>query len=259
MINKIISKLLAKTGNYNYHIDKKLFEKFVDKIKIYDSGHDLIRLGNQKDGGYLIPNIIENIHLCFSAGVGDDITFEQELKKKNIKCFLADGTVKPPNGFNFLKKNLNIYNDEHNIDVNTWLDSNVENLNDLNIILKLDIEGSEISIIYNIDEIILSKINILIIEFHDFLYLGNHFGNRIYDEVFDKILKYFTICHIHPNNFGSTKFINNINIPSLLEFTFINNKLVKTRNKIQKTIPHPLDKKNNPLKKDIALPDCFYG
>ena len=82
MINKIISKLLSKTENYNYHIDKKLFEKFVDKIKIYDTGHDLIRLGNQKDGGYLIPNIIENIHLCFSAGVGNDITFEQELKKK---------------------------------------------------------------------------------------------------------------------------------------------------------------------------------
>tara|TARA_A100001388_G_C28732360_1_gene482157 strand:- start:450 stop:1229 length:780 start_codon:yes stop_codon:yes gene_type:complete len=259
VINKIISKLLSKTENYNYKIDKTLFEKFINKIKIYDTGHDLIRLGNQKDGGYLIPNIIENIHLCFSAGVGEDITFEQELKKKNIKCFLADGTVEAPNGFNFLKKNINIYNDKYNIDINTWLNSNFENLNDLNTILKLDVEGSEIGIIYNIDEKILSKVNILIVEFHDFLYLGNHFSNRIYNEVFNKILKYFTICHIHPNNFGSTKYINNINMPSLLEFTFINNVLLKTKNKTQKIIPHPLDRKNNPLKKDITLPNCFYG
>ena len=82
-----------------------------------------------------------------------------------------------------------------------------------------------------------------------------HLGSRKISEINSFNLE---LTHIHPNNFGSTKFINNINIPSLLEFTFINNKLVKTRNKIQKTIPHPLDKKNNPLKKDIALPDCFY-
>ncbi len=259
MINKIISNLVSKTGNYNYHIDKNLFKKFVGKVKIFDTGHDLIRIGNNKDGGYLIPNIIENIHVCFSAGVGDDITFEQELKKKNIKCFLADGTVEPPNGFNFLKKNLNVYNDEYNISINTWLNNNLENQNDINILLKLDIEGSEIGIIYDIDEIILNKTKILIIEFHDFLYLGNHFGTRILNDVFNKILKYFTICHIHPNNFGSTKFINNIHIPSLLEFTFINNELVKYRHKIHKKIPHPLDRKNNPLKNDIALPECFYN
>ena len=87
MINKIISNLVSKTGNYNYHIDKNLFKKFVGKVKIFDTGHDLIRIGNNKDGGYLIPNIIENIHVCFSAGVGDDITFEQELKKKILNVF----------------------------------------------------------------------------------------------------------------------------------------------------------------------------
>ena len=108
------------------------------------------------------------------------------------------------------------------------------------------------------DEEFFKYIEILIIEFHDFLYLGNHFGNRVIYEIFEKILKNFTICHIHPNNFGATKLINNIEIPAILEFTFINNNLISQKKTISNNLPHTLDEKNNPENKDIILPKCFY-
>ena len=258
MIKKLINYLIQKSGNYNYLIDKERFENLLKKIKIYDCGYNLIRVGDPCDGGYLIPNILDKIDICFSAGVGNNISFENQLKEKNIKCFLADGTVNEKYDHNFIKKNINTFNDENNITINSWIFENINNIDKTKIILKLDIEGAEIKTIFNIDENILKNINILIVEFHDFLYLGNHFGIRILDEIFEKLDKYFSICHIHPNNFGVTKKINNINLPSYLEFTFINNDLVNKKSLINHGIPHVLDKKNNPAVSDIILPDVFY-
>ena len=246
------------SGNYNYHINKKLFNNFINKIFVYDCGYQLIRIGNKYDGGYLIPNVLNKIKYCFSGGVGDNYTFEQDLKDKSIKCFLADGTIKPIKDFKFIKKNINCFNDKKNITINEWISKNINFKKKDGILLKLDIEGSEISTIYNIDEKYFKLIKVLVIEFHDLIFLGSHFGNKIFDEVISKILKNFTICHLHPNNYGSFRNIEGIIIPDLLEFTFINNDLIKKRKKINYDLPHRLDSKNNPSLKDFVLPKIFY-
>ena len=69
----------------------------------------LTRIGGQGDGGYLIPDCLDNIRYCFSAGVGNVADFEQDLSDKyNIKSFMADGSVEraPVQGgnFEFMKK-----------------------------------------------------------------------------------------------------------------------------------------------------------
>lgn len=257
MLKKILKYLLMLSGNYNYHIDKKLFKNFIDKIFVYDCGYKLIRIGNEFDGGYLIPDVLQEIKYCFSGGVGDNYTFEQDLKKRSIKCFLADGTIEPVEGFEFVGKNINCFNDKNNITINEWISKSIDLKNE-GILLKLDIEGSEISTIYNIDEKYFEYIKVIVIEFHDFVYLGSHFGNKILDEVFSKIFKNFTICHVHPNNYGSFRNIEGIKIPNLMEFTFLNNDLIKDKKKIDYDFPHLLDSKNNPHKNDIVLPKIFY-
>lgn len=246
------------SGNYNYHINKKLFNNFINKVFVYDCGYQLIRIGNKFDGGYLIPNVLHKIKYCFSGGVGDNYSFEQHLKDKSIKCFLADGTIKPIKGFKFIKKNINCFNDKKNITINEWISKNISVKKNEGILLKLDIEGSEISTIYSIDEKYLKLIQVLVIEFHDLIFLGSQFGNKIFDEVISKILKNFTICHLHPNNYGSFRNIEGIKIPDLLEFTFINNNLIKNKKKINYDFPHPLDSKNNPNTNDLVLPKIFY-
>ncbi len=66
---------------------------FLDKIFIYHTGHDLIRIGEKGDGGYLIPNILNKIEYCISLGVEYTTTFEDHLSKYNIKSFLVDGSI----------------------------------------------------------------------------------------------------------------------------------------------------------------------
>ena len=51
-------------GMFRFHESKRLND-FLGSIKIYDCGHDLIRYGEKNDGGYLIPDIIDEVKYLF--------------------------------------------------------------------------------------------------------------------------------------------------------------------------------------------------
>jgi len=46
-------------------------------LRPYTTDKELIRLGAEKDGGYLIPNDLAGIEACFSPGVGNEFNFEK--------------------------------------------------------------------------------------------------------------------------------------------------------------------------------------
>ena len=105
-INNLFSNheiALSRTSNLQN------LNNFLKKIKVYNLGYDLVRIGQQNDGGYLVPNIIDQIDYCFSPGVGNTTKFEEELINKGVrKCFLADGTlefISTNPKIEFLKKN----------------------------------------------------------------------------------------------------------------------------------------------------------
>ena len=241
-------------------IRDNLYKKIFNKLKIFDTGHKLIRIGPDTDGGYVLPDILDEIEYCYSPGVGHTSEFEKQISQKNIKCFLADYNVEKPADssfkFNFLKKNLNSFTDEKNITLDEWVKTNTKD--NSNLLLQMDIEGSEIDVILNASIDTLLKFKILLIEFHDFDFLKTMFGIRILNNVFDKLNKNFTVCHIHPNNCcGYTRF-SNYKVPKVMEFTFIRNDLIIKKNKIVNNLPLKIDKKNIKNKKEIFLSETFF-
>ena len=66
--------------------------------------YELNRIGKNNDGGYLVPNILSSIEYSFSLGVGNSISFDNDLKKYNIKSFLLDKTIDSIEDFDFIKK-----------------------------------------------------------------------------------------------------------------------------------------------------------
>ena len=88
-------------------------ENFFKKLRPFDLGYDLIRIGSDNDGGYLVPNIIGEVNTCISPGVGHTNSFEEDLKKRGIKSFMLDHTVNLNSNlvkdFDFTKKKLNIF------------------------------------------------------------------------------------------------------------------------------------------------------
>jgi len=244
-------------NKYNKN-QNKLVDLFLKKIKIIDSGHQLIRIGNNSDGGYLIPNILDQIDFCFSPGVGVTSSFEDNLLNFNIKSYLADGTVNYSGKHDFIRKNINSFNDENNITLESWIDEKIKDKSNNNLLLQMDIEGSEIGTLYNINTTTLDRFKCIIVEFHNFHSILNFFGLRIYSDIFDKLLKTHYIVHIHPNNDCYNLIVNKNSIPDTLEFTFINKKIVHHIKNISYDLPHLLDKKNVENLRDIKCPEIFY-
>ncbi len=242
-------------------IESKKINDLIKLFKPFDVGIDLIRIGSKNDGGYLVPNIIKNVKYCFSPGVGKSSNFEKDLEKFNIKSFVADNTVsKTPiklSNFDFDKKNIHSYNFKNKININTWIYSKIKKEKLKKSIFQIDIEGHEHELIFSISEELLSKIKIMIIEFHGLELMGNEFYNNILKSTLEKLNLYFTPVHIHPNNSSDIHSIGKIKVPSALEVTFLNKKFCKKKNKIKK-LPHYLDRKNIIKRKDIYLKDYWY-
>ena len=219
----------------------------------------LVRIGRVNDVGYVIPDILEDIKFCYSAGVGFNYDFEFELAKKGIKCFMADYSI------NEIKKNSNLIFDKIFISGNTedkylsiedWIQKKEVNPS-VGSILKIDVEGDEYKILNSVNKDFFLKFKIIIIEFHNLHYLFNEKFFFSFHDIIEKIINNFYCVHVHPNN--DVDFIKkkeNITIPPVMEFTFINKKNLKINNQ-KLFFPNKLDSDNNPDKRSIVLPECW--
>jgi len=262
MIKSLIKTILENrvyylvNNNFNFH--SKLINNFFNLFFIYDSGYDLKRIGSPNDGGYLIPNILNEIEFNISPGVGLSTSFEDDLIQYGVKSFLIDGTVDYNGKHFFINKNLSTYDDLNNITLNSFIAANPLIRESSNLMLQMDIEGSEIETLLSLSEETLKKFKVLVVEFHNFKDLHNLSYLKLYYSVFKKILKFFTIVHIHPNNFGQVVNLNNLKIPDIMEFTFLRNDLLRCKKNIKHLLPHSEDRKNSEKESDIPLPEIFY-
>ena len=232
---------------------------FLESVKPVITNHDLIRIGGDADGGYLIPNDIDNISACFSPGVCESSSFESDLTQRGVKCFLADYSVDAPpisNAlFDFEKKYLGAKNNETFMTLEGWIFLKAPDINDS--ILQMDIEGSEYSVILESSSEILRKFRILVIEFHNLDFIFNKMGFDSINLAFGKLLKDFEIVHIHPNNSNQPFACNGFFVPPVMEFTFLRKDRVSYKSK-STHFPHVLDVASDPKKADYVLPQCWY-
>ena len=234
--------------------------------------NDLIRIGNNFDGGYIFKrNLIKKMKNCISFGLGDDFSFEIELKKINnkINIYTLDHSINYifwiKHFFYWLWKSIRFrkylkflsfikYILFFHIDNNVHLkikvgekNNNLKNIikrlkiNTNTTLLKIDIDGDEYKII---DEIKNYEFLGLIIEFEKL----NKNIKKV--ENFIKKNKNLKLIHIHGNNFSPI--INNL--PDSVELSFVNKKLINVAGKNETKYPmKDLDFPNNIMKKDIEL------
>ena len=245
----------------------------------------LLRLGRKADGGYVVDeNIIVDSNILISFGLGDNWSFEVDLFKKNkdIQIHIYDHTVgvwpyvvsffKCFRRFMTLRVNYNTMAKSYKILLGFIKFLNLKNIffykekiacpvkekNEVDldlvfsrikdkekIILKIDIEGDEFSLI---DQIIKNhhRINVLIFEFH---WLDKN--EQIFLNAINKLKNYFDIIHIHGNNHCD----KNINgLPIALEITMNNIKYRPNKIDFRNNFPiENLDYPNNFQKKDLDL------
>jgi hypothetical protein len=236
-------------------------KNIIKKMKPIGAKKNLIRLGDDNDGGYIVPDDFVGLKYCFSAGVGKLIQFEKDcLQKYKIKSFLCDyNNINNPeiiNHFDFTRKKITSFNNKKNLTLNSWINSKKKKSDEF--ILKIDIEGSEYEALLNIDEENLKKTRILIVEFHTLRDLKNRSFFRIFENVINKLQNFFYIMHLHPNNAGKNIKIHDYEIPDLLEVTFLRKDRISRILKNNKSYPLSIDQKCLKNKKDIFLSPHWY-
>ena len=259
---KIIKNLLNQNNiSFYKNINNEKLIKLIKLFRPYNLGYNLIRIGDEKDGGYLVPNCLDDIKFCFSIGVDNKFSFEENLFKRGINSYLSDYSQdisKIPNIFDFEKKNIKSFSGGNSLNINEWIETKREIIKKDKLIFQIDVEGDEYEILSSISENNLDQIKILIVEFHDLEYSGNRTLYQTILSVMEKLLKKFDVAHIHPNNWKASSLVNKYFFPSNLEVTFLNKSFVKTKSSIQ-NLPHKLDFKNVPDKPDIKLETYWYS
>jgi hypothetical protein len=263
IIKKIIDTILIRKSQYRIvYESKQNILDLIYRLHPVKTNHKLIRFGPQGDGGYLLPDNLDNIEACFSPGVFEITKFEYDCHEKGIKLFLADKSISKPkikipeNGYEFLLKFIGPTDNNDFITLDTWIKSSSVNTNS-DLLLQMDIEGWEYLSIINVSNEILKRFRIIVIEFHNLHELWNPAFFNIANQTFSKLLESHSCVHIHPNNYTELHSFNGIEIPPLAEFTFYrndNNAIPSFEN----TFPHLLDSKNVKENPDIHLPQIWY-
>jgi hypothetical protein len=259
---KILNSLFSLFNHYLEKSTKK--SEILDFIKIlrpHSTEYELIRLGGNNDGGYLIPNDLSNVEFNLSPGVGKFFNFELDLLKKNIPSYMCDASVdsipSELEGCIFVKKNIGPINKKDQISINEW----IENINlhkDKDLMMQMDIEGMEYETILSLSKKNIDYFRILVIEFHNLREIKNKFFFKIVLSTFEKLLENFIICHIHPNNSCGINYISNVPIPNAIEVSFIRKDRVKKKN-YTNSFPHSLDQPSVKNLKDIFLPKIWFS
>lgn len=226
-----------------------------------DSGIELIRIGRNSDGGYVVPKDLSDITACYSPGVSDSAHFEEDLLERfNIPSHLADFSVDgPPHNFTpktFLKKYLGSRSDSRFITLADWMNSTEDKTLKLDFILQMDIEGAEYETILSTPMESLEKFRILVLEIHGFENWADPKYFSIVSSFFEKLLQKFTIVHAHANNYCGISKISGVEFPRVFEISLIRNDRFRSTSGFAK-FPNQLDVPNVEYKSEIHISDYF--
>lgn len=256
-VSSFLFRILRRLGVGVYrHSQKSKVIEVLSMFRPVDVGVQLVRIGPETDGGYLLPRDFESLNYLYSPGVDATADFDYEFAEMGMSCFLLDYSVDTPpvdhSNFVFSKRFLGPVSHGNYVSLSDWIMENEDKESDL--LLQMDIEGAEWAVLANTPSSVLKRFRIMVVEFHD---LANRIANPNTCEAVATLLTRlrddFSIVHLHPNNCGTEVYIRGLPIPPVIEVTFLR-KDREVRGPSAATIPHELDRPNRPGDREPRVP-----
>ena len=198
--------------------------RIVKSLKIKKTDYELVRIGGNKDGGYLMVNKFRDGGVAYSIGIGENIMWDVCMADKGFNVYMYDHTVSALDlpevneKLHFFSVGLSdreIEDEKFTTLIKAIKSNGHEKFT--NIILKMDIEGAEWNVFKSIDGCILQLFEQVIVEYHG-LTQKNHWGK--YVEVLEKMTKTHQVVHVHGNNACDYMVIDGKRIPDTIEVTY---------------------------------------
>jgi hypothetical protein len=262
-LGKLLEAVVSLRGLGIRPLDESGFENvkmLINKLQPFQTNFPLRRLGLDRDGGYLVPDDLEGISACFSAGVGNTYHFEKACFDLGMEIFMVDKSAKRPEkipaDYHFLSKFIGPFDDADFITLDSWVNEYLSDKQS-DLLLQMDIESAEYISLLSLSDALLQQFRVIVIEFHSLQKLWEFEFFQMAKAVFEKLLLHHTCVHIHPNNYALPYELKGVAIPPVLEFTFLRNDRI-TQKSPATDFPHPLDFKNVKRLEDYALPEVWF-
>jgi len=225
------------------------------------NGHTLIRIGAERDGGYLLPDDLEEIVACFSPGTDQVIEFERYFLDKGILCYLVDASIKEhpfkeSHLIDFRFNYISAVSDGIYLSLEDWISRSLSTANTHgDLILQMDIEGWEYQSLLACPSSLLTKFRIIVIEFHDFhRCMDRYFYRDVIKPLLFKLSACFDPVHIHPNNASPEFHIYGHRCPQAFELTLHRkDRRISEPQPCLTHLPNPLDRDNIPDGRKISI------
>ncbi|MEM6885838.1 MAG: hypothetical protein AAF571_12485 [Verrucomicrobiota bacterium] len=255
--------IIASLGTVNRYpallTDQQDLTALLRQLHPWNTEQPLIRFGPQGDGGYLIPDDLDEIQTCFSPGVSSMSGFEKACAQQGMQVFMADKSVDQPaeddESFHFIKKFIGATSNEDFMTLSEWVDASIPD-DHSELMLQMDIEGCEYEVFLSTPTCLIKRFRIMVVELHLLDQLWNQAFFQLANAAFQKLLQTHSCIHIHPNNRLRPVKKSELVIPPVMEFTFLRNDRF-FKNEHRRTFPHPLDSDNMPGP-GITLPACWF-
>lgn len=223
------SYILDSLGNAYSNLEISYYDKVHNLLHVMQPvGYDFKRIGNERDGGYLlVDNFVKaNNGIAYSFGISNDISFDEAISKQGYDVYMYDHTINGISTGNerlhYFKQGIGDADGKMDGKLNTleyYLNVNGHNNMD-NMILKMDVEGAEWDFFKSVQKNTLMRFDQVVMEIHHFI------GIRITADKIIKGLEKLNETHqlvwIHSNNYGVAKRVNGRTYTNALEVCFLN-------------------------------------
>ena len=207
-----------------------------------------IRVGENRDGGYVILNSLFGAKCMIGYGVDVNVAFDNDFVNKfDVPAYIFDHTVQPPTNLNpkiiFTPEGISTKDEAPLFTLETHVKRHVPDGEQF--VLKMDIEGAEWDVFRTAD---LSRVTQLIAEIHDM--------DKAPLDVIQSLNEKFYLVHIHGNNYPKQPYVQLDRVrkmPTVLECTWVRKDLVTDATPSDESYPTELDFKNDSESPELEL------
>lgn len=187
-------------------------------------GFKKVRVGGAGDGGYVMIDDFPNKPICYSLGIGGDVSWDLAMASRNATIFQYDHTIErvPVQHEHFRFFRLGIGNnkaDERMTSLSAAVETNGHQ-SYRNMILKMDIEDSEWAALGATPESCLAQFSQIVVEYHGLARATDKFWVSQAEKVLRKVRRTHLPVHVHGNNWGNYSLLHGVPVPDVLEVTY---------------------------------------
>ena len=197
--------------------------KLLRLLRPLDLGLAFTRVGNQHDGGYIIPDDPDGIDAVLSMGISDDDSFDRTFTARSIPVFQFDPTIDAPPSQHpcatFHKRAFGSFNGT----LHTTLDHIFEltGIAHDRVLLKTDVEGGEWYGLSLASDAALARVKVITGEFHQFEQLAEPPIYALMLNTLQKLEQHFYTVVVAVNDGCRMAQVCGIPIPNVLELTLV--------------------------------------